>query len=295
MKPSIIRSFVSGGIVLACLSLTSSVARAWSDPGHQITAVTALGLLTPGATAKLHGLLNEDSALHGKTVAEQVKAAAIWPDTVKHVPNIPSTVFAEFGITTTDKTGPLHFADMKGATFNKTVDCPDHCEVDAIALCIRQLKDSGVATKTKLEAVKFLIHLVGDAHQPLHSGFHSDGGGNAIKVSGSFPHTDLHHVWDAVIVDRAGLSVEDYSKTRVLPLVNAHKAAYQSELRVEKWAEESHAIAVASAYKDNHGKKVITGAQLEDAYLTNNQPIVDERLAMGGARLAAILESIFGH
>ncbi|XP_027098347.1 endonuclease 2 [Coffea arabica] len=208
---------------------------------------------------------------------------------------------------------PLHYIDTPDnlCTYLYSRDCKDEngtkdrCVAGAINNYTSQLLSYGkdAASQYNLtEALLFLAHFVGDIHQPLHVGFTSDKGGNTIDVHWYTRKTVLHHVWDDNIIETAE---QRYDNSDVDELIDALQKNITAEWadKVKTWetcssgkppcpnvyASESIKAACNWAYKG-----VSENSVLEDDYFLTRLPIVNLRLAQGGVRLAAALNSIFG-
>lgn len=206
---------------------------------------------------------------------------------------------------------PLHYIDTPDdlCTYQYTRDCKDadgikdRCVAGAVNNYTTQLLDYGNSdTQYNLtEALLFLSHFLGDIHQPLHVGFTSDRGANTIDVHWYRRKTVLHHVWDDNIIETAE---ERFYDSDVQGLVEAIQTNITKEWadQVKTWencsgnktacpdiyASEGIKAACAWAYKG-----VSEDSVLEDAYFQSRLPIVYQRLAQGGVRLAATLNRIF--
>jgi len=183
----------------------------------------------------------------------------------------------------------------------------------AIQNYTQRLSDPTLSSDDQTEALKFLVHFVGDIHQPLHVSFTSDEGGNSIHGTFEGETTNLHAVWDEKII-----------QTRVNNDYNGDNTAYTQDLinRVAPggnfsslvgqwqacsnqsdspfaacsldWADESISAACQYAYVEADGvTHVPDGFDLEDDYYNRVMPIVEIQLAKAGVRLAHVLNSMF--
>jgi hypothetical protein len=151
------------------------------------------------------------------------------------------------------------------------------------------------------EALLFLSHYMGDVHQPLHTGFLGDLGGNTIIVNWYHNKSNLHHVWDNMIIDSA---LETYYNSSLPHMIQALQAKLKNGWSndVPSWkschfhqkacpnlyASESIDLACKYAYRN-----ATPGTTLGDEYFLSRLPVVEKRLAQGGIRLAATLNRIF--
>ncbi|XP_075666330.1 endonuclease 4-like isoform X2 [Castanea sativa] len=151
------------------------------------------------------------------------------------------------------------------------------------------------------EALMFLSHFMGDVHQPLHVGFTGDEGGNTIVVRWFRRKSNLHHVWDDMIIDSALKTfycsdLEIMIKAIQRNITNGwsneisswENCSHNDTVCPNPYASESISLACKFAYKN-----ATPGSTLGDDYFLSRLPIVEKRLAQGGVRLAATLNRIF--
>jgi hypothetical protein len=259
--------------------LFAGLVAAWGPDGHKTIAAIA-ALLNPDVEKKAEKIL-------GQSMAD----AANWPDEVRH----------ESGM---QWSAPLHFVNVPDGTcnFEYTRDCKeDQCAVGAI------LNFTAATEKGDADALKFVIHFVGDVHQPLHCAWTSDKGGNDIKVTEGFSssneHDNLHAVWDSGMIrkmlDDDGNA--DYNKLaqELLPMAQnstftacvSHSHDLRDSLKtcISKMASESVADACTYAYRDEHNNLIKNDDTIDMDYYKSRIQVVRERLAQAGARLAALL------
>ncbi len=253
---------------------------AWGPKGHAIVADIASSRLTPAARKNLQLLLGGNS----------LASIASWADSVRKE---------------RDESYGWHFVDIpKDAPgFSEERDCfrpqdkhknadVDHhnCVVDRIAMFQKVLGDESASTPDRLEALKWLVHFVGDLQQPLHA-VEEARGGNDIKlpVFGSPKCGDydcnLHWTWDTLLLEHTGLSEEDYV-ARLNELIAQKHLEKQAGGTAVDWANESHLQA----------RRILDqkAASVDEAYYQANIDLVNEKLALGGLRLAAVLNSALG-
>jgi len=269
----------------ACLALILCArppqAEAWGHEGHRLTATVAEHYLTPEAKAQVAALLAADR--RGETLAD----VAPWADEYR---------------TSHPETERWHFVDIPGsaATFDRMRDCPASktdpkspwrdCVTDRITYFEGRLGDESLSLKERAIALKFLVHFIGDAHQPFHT--IADGnGGNQIAVSflgssqcGNY-RCNLHGIWDEQMIEDQGLSEQRYAD-RLLEEIKANNWERLDGGAPPAWATISHEYA-ARAITPN-------GALITREYVKEESRIVDAQLALGGLRLAHVLNRILG-
>src|SRR5271166_2767484 len=189
--------------VLAIL-LCPVLALAWGPDGHKIVAVIAADNLTPAAASHVADILGVTA--DKRTIATAMEAASLRPDT-------------EFR---DDKsTAPWHFIDicLQDRRSDVAVRCPSrNCVTAKIDEYSKRLKESNYDRWGAAGDLAFLIHFVGDIHQPLHAANDADRGGNCVTVESSTRAKNLHAAWDTTLVRRL-----EYSIDSGRPETTAHK------------------------------------------------------------------------
>ncbi len=246
-------------------------AGAWGRSGHRIVGEIAQARLDPKAAAAVAELLAGEPE---PTLA----GVSIWADAVREeAPEFRWTV-------------PLHWVNFESGncSYRAPVNCrDDRCVVAAIERFSQQLGDTWLPLAVRRDALKFVVHFVGDAHQPLHAGFAADRGGNDFQISILREGWNLHSVWDSLIIDSLKLEWRDYA-ARVEQIPLAPQAQAQVSInQPPAWAEESCQIVQGSDFYPPKHK--ITGR-----YLEAKRPQADQRLKLAGERLAALLNRVLG-
>ncbi len=158
--------------------------------------------------------------------------------------------------------------------------------VMGIEYCINILKDPNASQADKVFYLKFLVHLVGDLHQPLHVGRSEDKGGNDIKVLWHYKKSNLHRVWDSEMIEFYNMSYTELSSNRK-KLSNAQVESI-AQGSVLDWTYESQALA----------KKIYKSAKQDEKlsyrYSYDHLDLVRSQLQKSGIRLAKILNEVFG-
>jgi hypothetical protein len=260
----------------ALLLLVTQQSWAWGREGHRLTALVAMHYLTPAAQAQIKDLLGSE------TLAD----VAPWADTYR---------------SEHPETGKWHYVDIpKGEEkYDRSRDCPaptadaksswKDCVADRILYFEGQLGDDSLPKDQRAMALKFLVHLIGDIHQPFHA-LGDERGGNNIKVNflgsaqcGSY-NCNLHGVWDDSMIEHRGLSEDKYTALLLQEIQDNHWEKMGGGTPAT-WAEVSHHYAV-NAMAPN-------GALLDHAYVAEQDKVIDAELALGGLRLAHVLNRIF--
>ncbi|MFI5163318.1 MAG: S1/P1 nuclease [Sphingobacteriales bacterium] len=239
----------------------------WGYKGHQAVATIAENHLTPKAKAQIAALLGSQS----------LADVATWADEVRNDP-----AFKE--------TAGWHFVDLplglSFEEFNKEVRAQGEDNAYGAMMKMQIILTSNSASQTqKIEALKFLVHFVGDAHQPMHVSRKEDKGGNTIQVRFDNRGTNLHSLWDSKLIDHSGLSVVQMSKAydKATP---AEIKQWQADQPMQ-WLWESYQITTklyTEVEKNNN---------LDQDYYETHIGIIEQRIDHGGIRLAGVLNDIY--
>jgi hypothetical protein len=226
-------------------------------------------------------------------------AGATWPDTVRRepegkTPNVPLAIFTSLGISMSHQSNNLHFVDYDGAA---PVLPNGQSAIVAISIAQTVLQDPKSSMREQGEALTYLIHCVGDIHQPLHAGDAKDEGGNSIAINGlgaSKAKTELHAVWDEGLFNSTGVDEPAQYITQFLggPITQAQATA-TNDMNPSDWAADSHHLAETVAYVDENGKTIAQNAILSQAYVDEALVVANNQLAIAGIRLAALLGQDF--
>ena len=240
------RAAIAAAILCSSL-LGPSTAWAWGREGHRIVALIAAHRLTPVARGQVADLLGPD-------VPRAMETASTWADEIRNE---------------RPETERWHFVDIEisGPGYDAARDCPrGDCVVAQILKDERRVADTRLATPARAEALRFLIHFVGDMHQPLHCADHRDRGGNSVRVILGGEETNLHTVWDTAIV--AGLGDDPASVAAGLDArITPREADAWSRGGAADWANESFTIAKRDIYgplrgADRQGRGDATAGRL---------------------------------
>lgn len=265
------RSFVCRLAVTIAALLLPGLSFAWGAVGHRVVGALAEARLTPEARAAVAELLVEepDPTLPG---------IANWADQVRA--NRP-----DYGWSV-----PLHFVNFKPGhcRFAQDAACAGGvCVVGAIERFRREMADASLPRERRATALKFVVHFVGDIHQPLHAGYAADRGGNLIQISYRDEGWNLHSVWDSLLIQSLNLDWSAYAKRLQATPSERSLTKALSVTEPERWAEESCRITRRRGFYP-------LGHKIHDRYLENKRPLADHRLRLAGARLAQVLNQAFG-
>ena len=253
--------------LLASALLIVQYAFSWGMTGHRIIGEIAQQHLTKKAKKELRKLIGKETLAWWSN----------WPDFIK-------------SDSTWNHASPWHYVDLPGhMEKEKFVDelkkLPGKNLYTQIQAMLAELKDKSLPVEKRRVALYFLIHLAGDLHQPLHAGRDEDAGGNKIVVYWFDKKTNLHALWDSMLIEFQQYSYTEYAKLLNIADEN-HIKSWQSG-SLEDWFYESHAIS------DSIYDATPAESKLSYKYNYKFQKTLDEQLLKGRVRLAELLNQAF--
>lgn len=279
-----IRLLVSAVVFLGCTQQGSC----WGPVGHRIVARLAQTQLTPEAFEYVRQLVPWH--WHGN-----LSAMAVWGDDILYPDTNPT------GYDNWQWSRPLHYINTEAWACKYSVehDCSnDMCVDGAIRNYTKRLK-SVLDQVQHEEALYFLIHFIGDVHQPLHVGFSDDYGGNKVKghFMNSSYETKLHSLWDSGIINyrirRDFFSNPNLYYEYIYQLMIRQKPLSNDD-DIRQWINESIEIVCQHVYFDDNQQKMNQSWEynLQEKYFHESYRIIEQRLAQGGRRLAIWINSL---
>jgi len=242
---------------------------AWGRIGHRVVARTAEERLNPRARAAVAGLLGP-----GTRLAD----VALWADEQREIRG----------------TGGWHSVDvpLSESRYDPRYCSPRGCVVSKIEEFRRVLLTPGAGKAEKQSALKFLVHLIADLHQPLHVGDNDDRGGNLLQVRFFDEGSNLHRVWDYQIIERHTENEQVWMWDMTF-LANPRMVAEWSKGTPEEWATESLNLAKAAHRLPGSQAWVKPGTRLGADYCRAALPVIQKQLAKAAIRTAWVLNQIF--
>jgi hypothetical protein len=309
-------------IAVAALGAVPS-AWGWGCKGHEIVAMVAEAHLNPRARAMAFKILS-DSPI-SPALSRYCKEPGLDPF-------VDSSTWADDERTVLPNTAPWHFVDIPRGARESSISeyCPPAtgCITTALTSQFGILRDANATAQARADALRFVIHFVGDIHQPLHDTTNNDRGGNCVPVA-FFDHApretnptresyspNLHEVWDVEIIERIlnGQTPQQFAD-ELETSFQAQMPAWQSQpANFTSWAWESHQLAESTSYgrlqtkiaietprpvescaDDDHisTRMLHLNENLAAEYQDAATPVVREQLAKAGIRLAALLNSLW--
>lgn len=244
---------------LAALSSAPSV-HAWGSTGHRAIGRLAERHLSPEAARAVRELLAPEQLAYVTTWADEIRSEADWA-----------------------KADPWHYASVPdGQSIEATVRNPAGDVLEALARFEKVLADRSAPRGERAQALKWIAHLVGDLHQPLHVGRAEDQGGNGTVVLWFGEPSNLHTVWDSTLIQHSELSFTELAEL-VDRSTEAETRAWRAASPAD-WAKESQELR-AAVY-------AIGDRRLSWRYVHDHWPVVQRRILQAGVRLAATLERL---
>jgi hypothetical protein len=302
-------------VLVSVLSLVPTAsAWAWGCKGHQTIALIAEQYLTPEALQLVNKLLAEnpvDPTLKRyctEPAHDLLADASTWPDDVRN----------------SAKNGPWHYIDIpRGAPRAPLSEyCgSEGCVTQAIADQLAILKDPNADPHLRANAIRYIVHFVGDLHMPLHAATNDDRGGNCVPVYYFWrkPHAvhdsftpNLHFIWDVAVLERDmdNADPSEYGAFLSQSFANDFPKWRAAGIHVDDWAWESHDLAESVVYgqlspkvpaekpvdvhtcsdDNNIGQRMMDlHVSAGEKYQEAAAPVVQKRLAQAALRLALIL------
>ena len=250
--------------ILVCLAMGLI---SWGVTGHRTIGRIAEDHLTPEAKAGVKDLLGHERLADVSTWADEIRSA-------------------------NPETGPWHFLNLPSGLsyyeFEKQVLTMQQANVySALLSAERELKDPKMPYIKRRDALKFIVHFVGDIHQPMHVSHAEDKGGNTIQLSFEGAGTNLHALWDTNLLEKQGLS---YDKL-------ADKFDHATPGQIKKWQSDPPIIWAWESYQVSPilytEIDTMQNKNLGKDYYDTHMPVVELRIEKAGIRLAGVLNSIF--
>lgn len=255
----LLRSAVLVGLVILLVS--------WHDAGHRAIGQIAANHLTPEAQTAVKKLLGHESLADVATWADEVKSDQQYRQTASwHFLNLPVG---------------LSYGDFVKEIQGKT----EGNIYSAIVRSVAVLQSNNSGRVQKIIALKFLVHLVGDAHQPMHVSRAEDRGGNNIAVKYNGENTDLHALWDGNMISHEGLNY----------MQMAAKYDTATPAQIKKWQSDSIMIWLWESYQISSQlyTEIEENNNIGEDYYQSHMLLVQQRVEKAGIRLAGVLNMLF--
>lgn len=283
--------------VALCIApaLHAERAFAWGDEGHEIVATIAEHFLDPVARHKAFAILAADPST---LTAHDFVAEATWADRYRDSDRNGTKVHYL-------QTRQWHFVDIEITLADLDAACFQHpamptgtaasagpaadCVVDKIDQFTAELTAPGTSAAERVLALKFILHFVGDIHQPLHASDDHDAGGNAKQVSAAgLGSGSLHAFWDTQFVKSLGTDPATVATMLIAKMTPAQIAQWSGG-KTTDWATESFGVSKAQIYAKLPKPQSNGSYLLPPTLVASSEQIVAQQLSKAGVRLATIL------
>ncbi len=283
-------ALIAAGLTL----LSPQPAHPWAQNGHRVVAEIAERHLEPEVRDRIRQLLDGHSLAEVSTWADDIRSFPRW-----------------------DCAQPFHYVTIEPGALYPDQGVPEGDAIEAVVYYIDVLADLDAPIEARRTALKFLVHFVGDLHQPLHAGRGCDRGGNLIKVEWFGETVNFHSVWDEKLIESENLSFTELAD--FADHASAEEVAgYQASTPID-WAREAQQMLDAVYTCDTEGDRcpcfcggcddglspfggclehrctlIAAGpVRMAFSYKARAMPLVYSQLMKGGARLAGMLSWIF--
>ncbi len=264
-----IRPLVVTALLAIAATLAPSPAQAWGPKGHRLVARLAEARLSPDARSEVLRLLAVERQ-------ESLADIANWADELRQ--NDP-----DLG----RRSARWHFVNIgeHDCRYDAARACPGgDCIVEAIRAQSAILADRTRSDRERLQALKFVVHLVGDVHQPMHAGYARDRGGNTVQVNYRGRGSNLHALWDSTLLNAHS---EDAYYLRLRGERPRRSQAADASLSPERWAERACRIVTRPGVYP-------ASARIGEDYIERHRPIAEEAIRQAGDNLARLLDRTLG-
>lgn len=270
------------GLLLILVAVAQS-AMGWGAQGHKVVATIAekrLAQTSPDTLERAQDFLRANNNNRDCMLCDDPRTFAAVANHADDFRQI------ELALVTRD----WHFVniDIANPAYDQNRDCPNgDCVNRRIERMVEILRDPKRNNCDKESALIYLIHFVGDMHQPFHTGFgrlengDPDLGGNRVRLTFDGRDTNLHSLWDSGIIGKQNLSDNQWVTRIMTDVLGQRDPATLAAGTVTDWLNESHRLAMTWH---------TTKKPFDEQYVTDALPVIEERLLLAGLRLARLIE-----
>lgn len=285
---------------LAWLCLAQQAAHAWGDDGHKIVGLIANHFLGAAVQAQVTAILAGDQT--HLVPATDIATEATWADKYRDSdrPSGPRYTqthnwhFVDIELNGPDQDAACNHHPVVPAGTPASAADPNDCVVDKIDQFAAELANPATPADERRMALEFILHFVGDLHQPLHASDDNDKGGNSKKVRGpGMSASNLHSYWDTPFVTALGADDAAVANTLIAQITPAQQSQWRQGVTAG-WAQESFQIARSEVYGRLPAPQADGTYVLDSAYVANAEQIVRQQLSKAGVRLAMVLNNALG-
>jgi len=251
-------------VLLLFASILALQSFGWGATGHRVVGLIAEQHLSKKAKRNIEKVLASETLAEVSNFMDFIKSDKAY----RHM-------------------SPWHYATIPdGITYDSAGTPEEGDAIKTIERLIDELNSKNFTDEDEAFALKCLVHLIGDIHQPLHVGNGEDRGGNDFKLEYFWKSSNLHRVWDSGIIDGQQYSYTEYAEWINHPTKN--QLTEWNSTKVLDWANES------VKYREQCYRTVPESEKLSYRYNYDNLSLVNQRLLQAGIRLANVLNKIYG-
>lgn len=240
---------------------------AWGVVGHRAIGKIAATHLSPTAQRAVQQLLGH----------ETLALVSTYPDEIRSYPEFTYTSPWHYVNTAVGLTQAQYEDQLKSTT--------EPTAYNSLLKHLQTLKDPAATKEQKVFALKFVVHIVGDVHQPMHTGTSESRGGNKILVKFRGKDTNLHGLWDSGLIDYTGLTYLELAQT----------VDHATKAQIRQWQQDEPATWLFESYQFGQPLAAEATAQpdLDYRYYPTHAVLLEQRLLQAGIRLAGVLNEVF--
>jgi hypothetical protein len=290
--------FIGALCRMACMAsivFTSVPAFAWGDEGHEVVALIADHYLEPAVRDRVQAILSGDTTqLTAKDIAHEATWADKYRDSDRNTTKVRYNQTRNWHYVDLELEGvDLHSACFGRPTLPPGTDASlgpaDDCVIDKIEEFTTELKKPTTGEQERRLALEFLLHCVGDMHQPLHASDDHDQGGNLkIATAPGIASNNLHHDWDTEFVARLGANETEIAQRLIATITDSKRAQWSAGTPAD-WVFESFSVARSHTYGLLPVASAPNHYQLSAGYVADATTVTAEQLTKAGVRLALLL------
>lgn len=276
----------ASALLAACFLLPTKGALAWGDEGHRVIALIADHYLEPAAKQKVSAILATDS----EVASHDIAGASVWATAPDNLAGHEDWHVVKLALTHPDIDTACggHPALPAGTVASKGPAAA--CSLDKIEQFSKELANKATAPAEKLVALKYLLSLVADLHQPIYVSDDGNRGGEGTKVvgGGADPGT-LRHYWDSDFIDNLGDDPKAIADDLADGVRQSKTFDHMSAGTPVDWTKDAFALAKGTAYGKLPAKKPDGSYELPPDYVTSAIETIRVQMARAGVRLATII------
>ena len=254
-------------LFIALISYLPANAMAWGLLGHRVVGEIAQNYLNKRAAREVKVILGNES----------LAMASNWADFIKSEPSY-------------NYIGNWHYINLPAGLNSEQIQSKLLSDTATnaytkIRFLSTELKNKALDQDKKVMFLRLLIHIVGDLHQPMHTGRFEDLGGNRVLLSWFGQPSNLHRVWDSDLVESQELSYTEYARS--VNFIDKSRLFQLQNEDVNLWVEDSYRVS------EKIYANIKSGDKLSYRYIYDYLAIADQQLLKGGVHLASLLNQIF--